>query len=57
MKKTIAKISETKSCFFDNVKLIKLQPDSPRKGGEFKSLKLEMNKEKLQLIPQKYKGS
>ena len=26
-----------------------------KKGREFKSIKLEMKKEKLQLIPQKYK--
>ena len=58
MKKTIAKINETKSWFFEKIKLINLQPDSLRKKGRgLKSIKLEMKKEKLQLTQQKYKGS
>ena len=57
MKKTIAKSNETKSCFFENIKLTKLEPDSAKKRRGLKSLKLGVKKEKLQLIPQKYKGS
>ena len=39
-------------------KLTNLLPDlSRKKGREFKTIKLEMKKEKLQLISQKYKGS
>ena len=59
-KKTIAKINETKSWFSEKIKTqqINLQPDSSRnKGRGLKSIKLEMKKEKLQLTPQKYKGS
>ena len=33
-KKTITKINETKSWFFENIKLINLWPDSSRKKGE-----------------------
>ena len=33
MKETIAKINETKSWFFEKIKLINLQPDSLRKKG------------------------
>ena len=57
MKKTIAKSNETKSCFFENIKLTKLEPDSAKKRRGLKSLKLGVKKEKLQLIPHKYKGS
>ena len=59
MKKTIAKINETKSWFFEKINKI----DEPlarlikkKKGRELKSIKLEMKK-KLQRTPQKYKGS
>ena len=38
--------------------LINFQPDPSRKKGRgLKSIKLEMKKERLQLTPQKYKGS
>ena len=57
MKKTIAKISETKSWFFEKIKSINFYPDSSKKKKGFKSIKLEMKKEKLQLTPQKYKES
>ena len=58
MKKTIAKINETKSSLFEKKnKLINLQQDSSRKKErELKSAKLEI-KTKLQLTLQKYKGS
>ena len=58
MKKTIAKINETKSWFFEKVNKI----DKPlarlikKKGRGLKSIKLEMKKEKLQLTLKKYKG-
>ena len=57
-KKTIAKISKAKRCFFEKInKIHKPLPDSSReKGRELKSIKLEMKKEKLQLALQKYKG-
>ena len=59
MKKTIAKINETKSWFFEKInKIDKPQPDSSRKKGKgLNSIKLEMKNEELQLTPQKYKGS
>ena len=60
MKKTIPKINETKTRFFEKIKkkLVNLYPDTSRKEGRgFKSIKLEMKKEKLQLTLQKYKGS
>ena len=59
MKKTIAKINETKSWYFEKMNKI----DKPlvrlikKKARGLKSIKLEMEKEKLQLTPQKYKGS
>ena len=57
-KKTIGKINETKSWFFEKIKLINVQPDSSRKKGRgFISIKLEMKKENLELTPRKYKGS
>ena len=52
-------INETKRWFFEKIKKI----DTPsarlikKKGRRLASIKLEMKKEKLQLIPQKYKGS
>ena len=58
MKKTITKINETKSWFFE--KINKIDKHSARlikkKRRGFKSIKLEMKK-KLQLTPQKYKRS
>ena len=55
MKETIAKISETKNCFFE--KINKIDGLLPRKKGRgLKSIKLEMKTEKLQMILQKYKG-
>ena len=55
IKKAISKINETKSWFFQKIKLINLQPGSSRKQGRgHKSVKLEMKKEKLQLTLQKY---
>ena len=58
-KKTIEKINENKSWFFGKINRIDKQPDSSRKkkGSRFKSIKLEMKKEKLKLTLQKYKGS
>ena len=56
--KTIEKINETKSWFFENINRI----DKPlarlikKKRGPT-SIKSEMKKEKLQPKPQKYKGS
>ena len=55
--KTTEKINETKSWFFEKIKLINLQPDSRKKKGGLKSIKVEMKKEKLQPTGQKYKGS
>ena len=46
------------SCLKRPTKYIKLQPGASRiKGRGLKSIKLKMKMEKLQLIPQKYKGS
>ena len=52
MKKTVAKISKTKSWFFEKINKI----DKPlarliKKRRGLKSVKLEMEKEKLQLTP------
>ena len=49
-KKTVVKINETKSCFFEKInKIDKPQPDSSRKKERrIKSTKLEMKKERLQ---------
>ena len=56
-KKTKTKISETKSWSFEKInKIDKRQPDSSEER-ELKLIKLEMKKDKLQLTPQKYKGS
>ena len=59
MKKTIAKINETKSWFFEKINKIDklLARHIKKKGRGLKSIKLEMKREKLQLSLQKYKGS
>ena len=68
MRKTIAKINETKSWFFKKInKMIYLQKvyqgekktthQEEKVGREHKSIKFEIRKEKLQLTLQKYKGS
>ena len=58
MKETIVKINKTKRWFFE--KIIKIDKplarNSSRKNGRLKSIKLEMKKERLQQIMQKYKG-
>ena len=59
MKKRIAKISETKSWFFEKINkiekpLARLIKEKKKRG--LKSIKLEMKKEKLQWTLQKYKG-
>ena len=57
MKVTIAKISKSKSWFFERIKnLTNHQPDLSRKKGRGQ-IKLEMKKEKLKQIIQKYKRS
>ena len=58
VKKMVTKISETKSWFFEKVKKIDklLARLIKKKGRGLKSIKLEMNKEKLLQTPQKYKG-
>ena len=56
MKETIVKINKTKSWFFEKIKLTNLQPDSTRKKKKNQINKLEMKKERLQQIMQKYKG-
>ena len=59
-KKTIASISETKSWFFEKINKIDktiARFITKKKKREEDSIKLEMKKEKLQLTPQKYKGS
>ena len=58
MKETIVKINKTKSWFFEKINKI----DKPlarliKKKRRIKLTKLEMKKEKLQQIMQKYKGS
>ena len=59
MKKTIAKINKTKSWFFEKINKMDKpsQTHQEKKGRGFKSIKLEMKKEKLQLTAQKYKGA
>ena len=57
MKETIVKINKTKSWFFEKINKI----DKPlarliNKKQRIKSTKLEMKKERLQQIMQKYKG-
>ena len=59
MKKTIAKISETKSWFFKKISKIDkhlARLIKKKRGGRriLKSINLEMKKEKLQLTPQKH---
>ena len=59
MKKTIQKINENKSQFFEKInKMGKplARATKGKKGRGLKSIKLEMKKEKLQWTPQKYKG-
>ena len=53
MNETIVKINKTKSWFFE--KINKINKPLAREGRS-KSTKLEMKKEKLQQIVQKYKG-
>ena len=59
MKKTMARINETKSWFFATIN----KTDKPftrfikKKGRKLKPIKTEMKKEKLQLMLPKYKGS
>ena len=56
-KKTIAKINETKSCFFEKInKIYKPLARLIKKKKRLKSTKLEIRK-KLKLTPQKYQGS
>ena len=54
-----SKINKIKNCFFVKIsKTDKPLADSPRNElRRFKSIKLEMEKEKLQQTTQKYKGS
>jgi len=54
-KKTIEKISGTKSWFFEKIKWTKLQLDLQKRRIKIK--KLEMKEETSKLIPQKYKVS
>ena len=59
-KKTVAKINETKSLFFEKINKIDKPLDRPikkKRDRSDKSIKLEMKKEKLLLIPQKHKRS
>ena len=58
-KKTIAKINQTKSWFFEKINQIDktLAGLIKKKGRGLKPIELEMKKEKLQWTPQKYKGS
>ena len=51
MRETIVKINKTKSWFFEKIKLT-----NNIKKRRIKSTKLEMKKERLQQIMQKYKG-
>ena len=56
-KKTVAKINETKSCFFEKInKIYKPIARLIKKKKRLKSIKLEIRK-KLKLTPQKYQGS
>ena len=66
-KKTVGKINESRSWFFEKInkihkplaRLIKKKRGKTQihKEGRLKSIELEMKKEKLQLTLQKYKGS
>ena len=53
MKETIVKINKTKSWFFEKINKI---DKFIKKKRIIKSTKLEMKKERLQQIMQKYKG-
>ena len=59
MKETIVKINKTKSWFFEKISKI----DKPlariikKKERGLKSIKLRMRNKKLQLTPQKHKGT
>ena len=56
-KETLAKITKTRSWFFEKINKID-KPDSSRnKGSKIKSTKIEMKMEKSQQTTQKYKGS
>ena len=59
MKKTIEKINEMKSWFFEKINKIDkpLARHIKKKERGLKSIKLEMKEEKIQLTTQKYKGS
>ena len=59
MKKTIGKIIETKSWFFEEINKLEkpLARLIKKKGRGLKSIILEMKKEKLQRTPQKCKAS
>ena len=59
MKETIVKINKTKSRFFEKInKIDKLlaRLNKKKKERRIRSTKLEMKKERLQQIMQKYKG-
>ena len=58
MKETIVKMNKSKTWFFEKItELTNLQTDSSRKKERrIKLTKVEMKKEKLQQIMQKYKG-
>ena len=58
MKETIVKINKTKSWFFEKINKIdkSLARLLKKKERRIKSTKLEMKKEQLQQIMQKYKG-
>ena len=57
-KKTITKINETKSCFFEKInKIYKPLARLIKKKKRLKSTKLEMKMERSQQTTQKYKGS
>ena len=58
MKETILKINKTKSWFFEKINKIEnpLGRLIKKKQRRIKSIKLEMKKERLQQIIQKYKG-
>ena len=56
-KETLAKITKTRSWFFEKINKID-KPDSSRnKGRKIKSIKLEMKMETSQKTTQKYKES
>ena len=56
-KETLAKITKTRSWFFEKINKID-KPDSSRnKGSKIKLTKIEMKIEKSQQTTQKYKGS